>query len=313
MVWSVDRCPGAVIVAAGGTLLRLMPSDVAFSGENGKANRLASEKKDAFARHIVACNSARLPGERIRFLLDGRTVGWLDPRLADAMAGRDGVRQAGGGLTLADPAALPALARGLSEQGYFRWRNEEFDVRETPESAVLATIDRGALPVFGVQAVGVHVNGLVRRDDGLHLWVARRASDKHLDPGKLDHVVAGGVPAGLTARATLVKEAGEEAAIPPALAERAVRVGRIAYAMDRPEGLRRDVLHCYDLELPQDFTPRPVDGEVAGFELWPIERALAAVRDTDDFKFNVNLVLIDLFLRLGMIADDGSLRRGLGS
>jgi thiamine pyrophosphokinase len=30
---------------------------------------------------------------------------------------------------------------------------------------------------------------------------------------------------------------------------------------------------------------------------------LEAVRDTDDFKFNVNLVLIDLFIRLGLIAD----------
>ena len=29
---------------------------------------------------------------------------------------------------------------------------------------------------------------------------------------------------------------------------------------------------------------------------------MQTVRDTDDFKFNVNLVLIDLFQRLGMIA-----------
>ena len=41
--------------------------------------------------------------------------------------------------------------------------------------------------------------------------------------------------------------------------------------------------------------------EVAGFELWPIERVVNAVRATDDFKFNVNLVLIGLFGRLGMI------------
>ena len=27
------------------------------------------------------------------------------------------------------------------------------------------------------------------------------------------------------------------------------------------------------------------------------------MRDTDDFKFNVNLVLIDLFLRQGLIGD----------
>jgi len=41
---------------------------------------------------------------------------------------------------------------------------------------------------------------------------------------------------------------------------------------------------------------------VESFELWPIERALATVRQTDDFKFNVNLVLIDLFLRERLIA-----------
>jgi hypothetical protein len=71
--------------------------------------------------------------------------------------------------------------------------------------------------------------------------------------------------------------------------------------MERPEGLRRDRLHCYDLELPGDFCPQAADGEVEAFELWSIDRALRAVRDTDNFKFNVNLVLIDLFLRRGLI------------
>ena len=37
------------------------------------------------------------------------------------------------------------------------------------------------------------------------------------------------------------------------------------------------------------------------FELWPIARVMQTVRDTDDFKFNVNLVLIDLFRRQGLI------------
>jgi hypothetical protein len=70
--------------------------------------------------------------------------------------------------------------------------------------------------------------------------------------------------------------------------------------MDRDEGLRRDVLHCYDLMLPADFLPRPADGEVDAFELWPLARVVETVRTTNDFKFNVNLVLIDLFGRLGL-------------
>jgi 8-oxo-dGTP pyrophosphatase MutT (NUDIX family) len=153
----------------------------------------------------------------------------------------------------------------------------------------------------------------VETPHGLHLWVGRRSHDRQLDPGKLDHIVAGGVPAGLDPWQTLIKEAGEEAAIPPELAAQARLVGRITYAMTRSEGLRRDVLYCYDLTLPEDFQPNPTDGEVEGFELWPIAQAIETVRQTDDFKFNVNLVLIDLFIRLGLLdgAEADRLRAGL--
>lgn len=56
------------------------------------------------------------------------------------------------------------------------------------------------------------------------------------------------------------------------------------------------------MALPEWFTPTANDGEVAGFELWPIGRVIEAVHATDDFKFNVAVVLIDLFIRLGLIA-----------
>lgn len=258
-------------------------------------------EKSGFARHGRACNNAALPGARRRFLIGDQPVGWVPPKIAAALAPFPAIIQATGSVVLTDPAALPAIADALAEQGLFRRRGEAFDVRAAPDQPALARIDRGAVPSFGVQAAGVHVNGLVRRPTGLHVWVARRARDKLLDPGKLDHIVAGGVPAGLDPWHTLIKEAGEEAAIPPDLAGQAVEVGRIAYAMERPEGLRRDLLYCYDLYLPQDFTPTPADGEVEAFELWPIEQVLTAVRDTDDFKFNVNLVLIDLFTRFGLL------------
>jgi hypothetical protein len=47
--------------------------------------------------------------------------------------------------------------------------------------------------------------------------------------------------------------------------------------------------------------PRNVDGEVEGFELWPLDRVAAAVRDTDDFKFNVPLVIMDFLVRHGRL------------
>lgn len=271
-----------------------------------KGDAVADRTIEGFLRHIRACNNARLPGDRLPFRIGVAQVGWVTPGFAAKLAECPEIQAASDSLTLADAAALPAIARRLSDAGCFRWRREAFDIRAEPDGPALAQLDRGALPSFGVLAVGVHVNGLVRRRDGPHLWVARRAANKSLDPGKLDHIVAGGVPSGLTPGETLVKEAEEEAAIAAEAAAQAVPVGLISYAMERPEGLRRDLLHCYDLELPETFAPRAADGEVEEFELWPIDRVMRTVSDTDDFKFNVNLVLIDLFLREGLIDGSGA-------
>jgi len=270
-------------------------------------------KETGFQRHMRACNNAVLPGARIPFHVGEAAVGWVAPLLVEALRAFPAIRRSADRVTLTEPEALAGIARALAERGLYRWRGEAFDVRVRPDAPALTRIDRGAIPSFGLRAIGVHVNGLVRRPDGLHIWVARRAMNKLLDPGKLDHIVAGGVPAGLSPRETLIKEAGEEAAIPPRLASQATAVAALGYAMERPEGLRRDWVYGYDLILPEDFSPQPADGEVAAFELWPIGNAFAAVRDTDAFKFNVNLILIDLFLRLGLVAgaEAESLRPGL--
>jgi 8-oxo-dGTP pyrophosphatase MutT (NUDIX family) len=256
----------------------------------------------ALQRHIDLCNNIRLPAGRTKFAIGNAEVGWIDPRILPALLACDAISRNGDSVVLAADRAgeLGEIGRSIAAQGFYRHRGEAFDVREGAEGRTLATLDRGALPAFGVAAIGVHVNGLVRRPDGLHLWVARRAANKMLDPGKLDHIVAGGVSAGMTAEETLIKEAGEEAAIPAELARQAKLAGKIGYTMLRPEGLRRDTLYCYDLELPEDFVPHAADGEVESFELWPIARALDTVLADDGFKFNVNLVLIDLFARLGL-------------
>ena len=263
--------------------------------------------------HVARCHKAVLPGPRRPFRIGAAVVGWVLPEFAAALLRFPAIRRDGDGLRLeADRAPdLWAIGRALAEQGVLGWRDEAFDVRAEPGGPVLAQLDRGALPAFGVWAEGVHVNGLVRAADGLRVWVGRRAADKAIDPGKLDHIVAGGIPAGLSAARALVKEAAEEAGIPAALAAAAKPVGRIGYAMERPEGLRRDLLYCYDLTLPPEFVPRPADGEVAGFELWPLRRVYATVAGGDDFKFNVNLVLIDLFLRTRLIDPDGAEGRAL--
>ncbi len=275
-------------------------------------------------RHIERCNDLASPSGFEAFLVGGAQVGWLSPDVVRVLTFRPGsfhFDQRGVSLAgrLRSPAsrsdALAQAVADLVSAGLIpRLRRERYDIRAEPRGPSLATLDRSAVPAFGVRAEGVHVNGLVQRGDGLHLWVGVRAEDKAVDPGKLDHVVAGGIPAGLGPEETLVKEAEEEASIPPALSVAARRVAALSYVMawDAPRqarGMRRDTLHVFDLALPEGFVPRPNDSEVQRFELWPIARVAEAVRETDLFKFNVNLVLIDLFLRLGVIPPGPEARR----
>ena len=260
-------------------------------------------------RHIAACRNAALPGRRVPLRLETEQVGWVLPGTAAALAALGAAADERGITVPAD--RLYGMGRRLADRGLCRFRDEAFDVRAAADGPVLAQVDRGAVPLLGVQAEGVHLNGLVRRPDGLWVWVARRAAHKLLDPGKLDHLVGGGVPAGLSPWETLAKEADEEAAIPPALIAQALPVATLTYAMDYAEGLRRDRLHCYDLLLPEDFAPRPRDGEVESFALRPLRAVLDEVRCADAYKFNVNLVLIDLFLRAGLLdAAEGRRLRG---
>ncbi|HEV7264850.1 MAG TPA: DUF4743 domain-containing protein [Falsiroseomonas sp.] len=261
-------------------------------------------------RHVEACNNIASPSHLLAFRMGGQQVGWVGADLARALAffprdihfDRDGVALAGklrG--EAARTAALERIVASLAGRGHFTLRGEAFDVRATPGGPVLARMDRGALPPFGVISQGVHVNGFVRQPDGLHLWCGWRSRHKPVAPGQMDNIVAGGIPAGLTPEECLVKEAAEEASLPAELAARAVPAGRVSYVMANEEGLRRDVLHCYDLELPAGFVPRPSDDEVERFELRPVAEVLQEVAAADRVKFNVNLVLIDFCLRHGLL------------
>lgn len=211
--------------------------------------------------------------------------------------------------TLADfdsrSRAMAEIAARLVEAGVFRrMRGEDFPVMAEFGRPPLFKIDRIAVPAFGVKASGVHLNGFVRKPDGLHIWIGRRAKGKSVAPGKLDHLVAGGQPFGLGIHENLIKECAEEAALPEQLAARARATGTVSYVMEWEAGLRDDVLYVFDLELPPDFTPRNTDGEIEEFMLWPAARVLREIETTDNFKFNVNLVLIDFLVRHGLVGPE---------
>ena len=193
----------------------------------------------------------------------------------------------------------------LAEDGHIvGWRNEVYPVLRHWGDKPVMEIERAAVPKLGLHAFGIHVNGFVRRPEGLMLWVGKRSAHKQTAPGKFDHLVAGGQPINLSLKENVIKEGAEEAGLPRSLTERAVPVGAVSYLCERPEGLRDDLLFCYDLELPADFTPASVDGEVETFSLWPVAEVLETIRQSDSFKFNVALVNLDFLIRHGVLTPE---------
>jgi hypothetical protein len=263
--------------------------------------------------HIRVCQRRDLTRYR-PFMAGEIQVGWVRHALARRLGAMDDLFIVDDAAVRLHPSrtdfgsrseAMAAAASRLVEAGVFRrLRGEDFPVVADFGQPPLFKIDRIAVPAFGVKASGVHMNGFVRRVDGLHLWIGRRAKDKSVAPGKLDHLVAGGQPYGLGIRENLIKECAEEAAIPGPLAAQARATGTVSYVMEWEAGLRDDVLYVFDLELPPDFRPRNTDGEIEEFMLWPAARVLREIETTDNFKFNVNLVLIDFLIRHGVIGPE---------
>lgn len=264
----------------------------------------------SFLDRIEECNEHDLSHFR-PFLVADERVGWVRHALAERLAKfadtftvkRDAVR-------LADHLddfrsrtdAVDRVVKTLEAEGIIKGRrNEYYPVSTSFTAPPLMAIERAAVPRFGVRAYGVHMNGYVRKPDGIHMWIGRRAKDKHTYPDMLDNTVAGGQPMGIGLMENLIKECKEEAAIPESLAKQAHAVGAITYCMEAEDGLKPDVQFCYDLEMPGDFTPRNTDGEIAEFMLWPIARVAEVVRDTREFKFNCNLVIIDFLVRRGLL------------
>jgi 8-oxo-dGTP pyrophosphatase MutT (NUDIX family) len=263
-------------------------------------------------RHIRQCNEHR-PDRFVPFWHGNDRVGLIRKKNAEELrrfptaydVTATGVRLIVDGdfdalSTIIEETTEHLVAEGLVA----KWRNEFFAAAPRWGAPAHFKIDRGAVPFFGIRAYGVHLNGYRRDGDTLKLWVGKRSPKKAVAPGKLDNLVAGGIDYSHSLVETLVKECEEEASLAAPLARQAVPVGAVSYRMEVTHGLRDDVLFCYDLEVPPDFTPRNNDGELVAFTLESAADVMAMVREGDAFKFNVNLVLIDFALRHGLISPD---------
>ena len=266
---------------------------------------------------IVACNTGDT-GLYVPFCVQEHRIGWLKPDFAALLAdfGSTFVRGASGRVRLHDALddfetrseAVGSVLRQLHKDGVIgRLHGEQYPVTLSWGAPPVMRIDRACAPYFGIRSWGVHLNGFVRKGaDVPYMWIARRALDKPNYPGALDNMVAGGQPIGLGLRENLLKECAEEAAIPGHLAKTAHAAGSVSYRQETREGLKPDVMFCFDLELGEDFTPRNTDGEVADFMLLPIEQVFEKVANSTEFKPNSALVIIDFFVRHGIIDADNT-------
>lgn len=155
------------------------------------------------------------------------------------------------------------LANALRQAGLVPgWRNEKFSVRK-PDGSVWFALERACFRPLGFISHAVHAHAWCENGD---TWLGRRAAHKATDPGLLDNLAAGGLSHGEEPFDCMVRELWEEAGVPPDIARRIERLPeQILSERMEAEGMHREWLHCYTLELPDSFTPANRDGEVSGF------------------------------------------------
>ena len=263
------------------------------------------------------------PAQRYRsFVVNGVEVGFVDAqragRLADfadvfQLRDEDLTFRAGFDDAATRTAALDDVCRALAVEGLLTaWRDERYAVASAFGAPPLFLLERAAARFFGIHTYAAHGNGFVRRRDGCALWFARRSPTKAIDPGLLDNLVGGGIAAGGApqidpdpVRATLIKEAWEEAGIPRSLAARAQCVGTVEFSRAQPDGLQRETIFVHDLELPRDFSPVNQDGEAVEHLLASLDEAAALIANDDGVDVvtaDASLVVLDFLLRHGAIA-----------
>ncbi|BBH08123.1 nudix hydrolase homolog 20, partial [Prunus dulcis] len=213
--------------------------------------------------------------------------------------------------------AVGDVIKSLGEEHIPGIRNELYPVTSSFGASIFFSLERAAAPYFGIKAYGVQMNGYVEKDGKKFLWIGKRSQQKTTYPGMLDQLVAGGLavkgsllqfsllsaarPHGVACGDNVVKECEEEAGIPSSISSVAIPVGAVSYMDIDGYRFKRDVLFCYDLKLPESFTPKNQDGEVESFKLIPVMDVANIIQRTQFFKPNCSLVIIDFLFRHGYI------------
>jgi len=203
---------------------------------------------------------------------------------------------------------------------------------------VLAHINRNTAPYLGIDNVGVHLHCYVCEheqtagDDSCNninnkkppikgLWLQKRAPTKSHHPNCWDPTAAGGQPADLSLVDNVAKEAQEEAGVPPDWILRNDSSNTTNASPDilfsdhthdpltittaKPDGtcLKRSLYYSCDLQVPRDWTPIPVDGEVSEFKLYSMQEMEEELRFGNSVRPAMRAVLLDFMMRHGVLKE----------
>jgi 8-oxo-dGTP pyrophosphatase MutT (NUDIX family) len=299
---------------------------------SAEANRMSTgARKRSYNQGVIDSGTLRAirnrlgaalapPRQACRPLWVARHVaGWLDDARAARLAAMTDVFDlrsdglsfvAGISDARARSLALERVARALEADGLLTaWRDERYAVAPELGAPPWFELERAAARFFGIYTYAAHVNGLVRRDTEVAMWIARRSPTKSIDPGMLDNLVGGGIASGQTVAAAVVKEAWEEAGIAASVAALAQPAGAVQICREQPDGLQRETIFVHDLWLPAEFVPACQDDEVVGHRLVPLSEVGSLIANDvgqDVVTADAALVMVDCLLRHGAIAHDAS-------
>ena len=253
-----------------------------------------SPSQIALLRHTLQGARHRPPPDARRWCLGDLPLGWLaaghDDALMHALEGTvlvGGQRnwQATHWQVAQRSQALQAAAQRLHAQGLIRgWRNELYsywgDTGGQPHPGLPEhfRLERAAFRFFGLRSHAVHINGFT--PDG-RMWCGRRALSKATDPGRLDNLAAGGLPAGETVLDCALRELYEEAGLFESLARQVQPAGHITTARMEAEGWHEETLLVFNLLIPADVQPHNTDGEVSGFECLSLDEVMQRIAARD--------------------------------
>lgn len=162
---------------------------------------------------------------------------------------------------------------------------------------------RCAVPFFGFRIYGVHLNGFTPINGRLYMWAGKRGQGV-AEAGKFDHLVCGGQPAHLTFAENLLKESEEEASIPNEYLKQVKSVGATSCWTQIGKTLNRFTPFMFDLELPEKFKPKNIDGALESFSLIDVQELYENPSKIREFKSSCFPVLISFLIRHGYIKSD---------